>query len=677
MATRRWILSLLSAAMISVLAGCSSNTFNVQNPPPPPPNLAINLSTMPANPLPVNQTTTLAATVTGDPNNYGVDWSVTCSNPDCGKLSAPHTVSCPDPNCAVTYTPPVSFPGNSETVNIVAFATADNKANASASIKIVSFDTNNIQAGSYVLQLQGSDPGFQPYQFAGVIQLDGNGVIMSGEQTVNFVDASGAFVSNQAAITGGSYFLGPDGRGTITIIPDPNDTEVGPETIGFVLLSSSHALIALVPPSPTVATPAAASGTMDLQTAPPPTLHSGGYAFVVSGTDFAQGVPTAIGGIFNVDSTNNTIPGPGSVADQNLAGVMTVTKKLTGALSYPNPNPFGIVTLTLSVPLFPSTTNFQFTGYIVDDNRIKLIESDTNGLGWTAGLAIGQIAGFGSFSGTYVFGVPGVDLSINYPSTLTSVGVFTSHDNGDGTGSLQNGYTDTFLQQYFNPNTGTVGAQISASFDGTYTIDAVTGHVVATLKDFSPRPSPGYQPRFFFYPTGNGNPPLVLASGGTNYPLVGAGIAYPQTSTLTFSGDYGFSFTQQNGGQENDGTGQMTVDPTAPYPLLGIVDSAIASGQSFRGTFTSDPCSPVVDVPGCFPGTLQSADAAGNGTNAFLTASGSLAAHFYKIDQDHGFFVETDLVDLNNPSGVVSFGYYARRSLPVPPGSSPLRRHRR
>ncbi len=256
MATRRWILSLLSAAMISVLAGCSSNTFNVQNPPPPP-SLAINLSTMPANPLPVNQTTTLAATVTGDPNNYGVDWSVTCSNPDCGKLSAPHTVSCPDPNCAVTYTPPVSFPGNSETVNIVAFATADNKANASASIKIVSFDTNNIQAGSYVLQLQGSDPGFQPYQFAGVIQLDGNGVIMSGEQTVNFVDASGAFVSNQAAITGGSYFLGPDGRGTITIIPYPNDTEVGPETIGFVLLSSSHALIALVPPSPTVATPAA------------------------------------------------------------------------------------------------------------------------------------------------------------------------------------------------------------------------------------------------------------------------------------------------------------------------------------------------------------------------------------------------------------------------------------
>ncbi len=349
------------------------------------------------------------------------------------------------------------------------------------------------------------------------------------------------------------------------------------------------------------------------------------------------------------------------MADQNLAGVMTVNKKLTGALSYPNPNPFGIVTLTLSVPLFPSTTDFQFTGYIVDDNHIKLIESDINGFGWTAGLAIGQGIGFGSFSGTYVFGVPGFDLSINYPSTLTSVGVFTSHDNGDGTGSLQNGYTDTFLQAYSNPITGTTGAQISASFDGTYTIDAITGRVVASLKDFSPRPSPSYQPRFFFYSTGTGNSPLVLASGGTNYSLVGAGIAYPQTSTLTFSGDYGFSFTQQNGGEENDGIGQMTVDPTASYPLLGIVDSAIANRQSFRGTFTSDPCSTLVGVPGCFPGTLQSADAAGNGTNAFLTASGSLAAHFYKIDQNQGFFVETDLVDPVSPSGVVSFGYYARR----------------
>jgi hypothetical protein len=103
----------------------------------------------------------------------------------------------------------------------------------------------------------------------------------------------------------------------------------------------------------------------------------------------------------------------------------------------------------LAVPTFPSTTAFQFTGYIIDASHIKLIESDNTagigGLGSTAGVAIAQASApgtFNSFSGTYVFGVLGEDLGIFLPATMTSVGVFTA----DGSGNITNGYTDTLLQ---------------------------------------------------------------------------------------------------------------------------------------------------------------------------------------------------------------------------------------
>ena len=210
---------------------------------------------------------------------------------------------------------------------------------------------------------------------------------------------------------------------------------------------------------------------------------------------------------------------------------------------------------------------------------------------------------------------------------------------------------DTFLQEF--------PAQISAAFSAASSIDPQTGRVVSNFSHFNPAPRPGFASKFFLYLTGTGGPALVLAAGNVNYPLVGAGIAYPQDTAFALSGAYGFSFVQQNGGQENDGTGQMTADATGAFPLAGVVDNVLSTGQGFTGSFTADPCSIAVAVLGCFPATIDSRDPAGSGTNAFLLPS--LATHFYEIDPDHGFFVETDLVDPNTATGVVSFGYYARR----------------
>jgi len=179
-ATRRWILFLLAAAILA-LAGCNSgSTFNVQNPPPPPPpNISIAFQPAPIGTILIDTTTNLTAVVSNDPSNSGVSWSVTCSvTGNCGQLSAQHTAS----GDATTYTPPASLAGNSLDVNIVAFATASQATNVVAPITVTAFGSN--LKGTYVLEATGADSNFNPYQFAGVIVLDGNGGISSGEQTV-------------------------------------------------------------------------------------------------------------------------------------------------------------------------------------------------------------------------------------------------------------------------------------------------------------------------------------------------------------------------------------------------------------------------------------------------------------------------------------------------------------
>ena len=305
MATRRWILFLLPAAMIAAFAGCEGvNTFGVQNPPPPPPS-TLTIAVQGAGSVAVGSTMSLTAVVSNDSSNAGVDWSLTCANPDsCGSLSSTHTASCPTPpiaNCISIYTPPTNFTGNSLTVDIVAYATESHATNQLARINVTAFGSN-LKASNYVLQAQGVEGNGPNYQFAGVITLDGNGGVVGGEQTVNFFDTNaGSLVSHTDAVAGGSYFLGPDGRGTMTINVN-NDNDIGGngiETFTFVFLNSAQALIAQGDLSG-AATGVTASGTMDLQTST--AMPSGGYAFVVSGQDVATLNPTAFGGIFNIET---------------------------------------------------------------------------------------------------------------------------------------------------------------------------------------------------------------------------------------------------------------------------------------------------------------------------------------------------------------------------------------
>lgn len=101
------------------------------------------------------------------------------------------------------------------------------------------------------------------------------------------------------------------------------------------------------------------------------------------------------------------------------------------------------------------------------------------------------------------------------------------------------------------------------------------------------------------------------------------------------------------------------MNPSATPPTLsGVVDNNIGLDQSFIGTFTPPPGCPVSpSSSGCFAGTFSNVK-----SNAFVgvppaSDTYAFAADFYIIDTDHGFFVETDLLQQQTPQ--VSFGYYA------------------
>ncbi|MGA8297989.1 MAG: hypothetical protein WB817_00830 [Terriglobales bacterium] len=645
--------SLLLAA-ISVLAACGGSTFNVQNPPPPPPqNVTITFSTPPPTGISLNASATLSATVANDPTNAGVDWALTCPSQGsfgCGSLSAAHTAS----GQSITFTPPVAFNGNTDAVTIVAYATATHSANVSAPIVVTAF--GSVLQGTYVFQIKGTDSTFSsgyPYQLTGQVYLDGNGNIASptgggsaGQQTVNTFDVNSNLDSTTSQITAGTYFVGTDGRGSLIVDTTDGSGDTIEEDFSLVVNSSSQASIAQLSGTLTNSqgsTTLAQSGSGTLQLQDPSainTLPSRGFAFVASGTDSST-TPIVYGGIINIDFPTG-ISGSGTLTDQGYNGAFTScssTKGFAGS-SVSSTGTAGVINLNLVT----TCTGFgptQITGYIIDSAHIQLIETDGSFL--TAGLAVGQgsaTGSFTSFSGTYLFDSLGVDLTSLLPSSLTSVSVVTADTNGDITG----GYTDT---AFFNNADGNP-ALLSSQTTGTYQLD--NKGIGRVHLRYMPAPAPFFDPSLVLYltaPAGTpGAPALALYSAAANqlYPALGAGVAYPQTQpaaslSLGNGEEYSFLLTQQNG-SESDGSGQLTATSMVGQggTLSGLVDDfnngfAVAP-WAFTGAFA------------CPQGAGSCPDSFGRFSASSFTIDGTLSAvDYFLIDQNNGFFIETDVLD--------------------------------
>ncbi len=645
---------ILSAAALAVMAGCGGgSTFNVQNPPPPTSlssPLTVAFQPAPPSSILINGTAQLTAVVQNDDSKAGVDWSIGCPQPGkCGSLSPLHTAS----GEAVTYSSPPTIFGNNETVSIVALATADHTKNVQNPIAVTAY--GSILGGTYVMQTDGSDFSGLPYQRAGVITLDGNGGIVAGEQTVNFSNPNTGLLSSVTdAITGGSYFVGADGRGELVInTNDPDVGQNGIQTFSLVVLSNSQVLLNKVDdPTFAGASNEVSVGYLDLQTTPPaPSL---GNAFVASGLD-VSGSPLGMGGVLNIDSPPS-ISGTGSAFDVTSPsnygpGVVVPSSTVSGTVS--TPDAFGTFQITLATDFANSV---QFTVYPIDATRAKLIETDgsfgfASGALYTQGSQTGTYKGKGKFNNTYAFAMNGRDLGGGAES-LAAAGVFST----TGAGTLSNGFMDESQAGDF--------VQVDDNFQATYAVGpgsdpTITTDPAGTGRYYIPLSANTGFPKFTFTtPTNGSGPALVFYMSTTNGPVLildadvepnlfgggaGTGIAFPLVAGSSFSGPYGTVFTQNLQATMAEVVGEITANNNT---LSGVLDfNAQPDDTSLTGTLQAGP------VAHRLRGTITD--------DLFSTSLGTttLKVAFYPIDSTQGFFVEHDLP----ATGDVTFGsYYAR-----------------
>ncbi|HLX70916.1 MAG TPA: hypothetical protein VKV04_14920, partial [Verrucomicrobiae bacterium] len=577
-----------------------------------------------------------------DPTNAGIDWALLCKGgASCGSLKPLHTTS----GTATTYTPPQSISGNSATVTVEAFATANHDSNAVTSLTVTGFASS--LKGNYVFATRGEDSNGTSYQVAGVIVLDGNGNVTAGEQTF-----SDAVFSVSDAITGGSYYIGPDGRGTITLnTADQNIGQQGIENLALVFLSSSEALVqTLDNPNLALFSNELSFGTLELQTSKAP--PTGGYAFVADGFDVNL-TSMAMGGILNIDSPNS-ISGNGSITDEDDAAT-GITENATVSGSLTSPDSFGSFKLNLTTGFAPS---LQFTAYIVDSSHVKLVESDINGTGGgfgaTSGIAIGQgiatgtFTGNSSFAGTYVFHVEGQDPS-GLPISLASAGQFSADSNGN----LNSGYDNEVLSAF--------GGAVSDSLTGTYTLSAGGIGRVDSFVNFSVS---GAGPELIFYLTGNGNPILVLdADDNTNSIAVGSigsGAALAQSvPPFSFNGKYGVELASVNSQSQDTATGQIVANASSSSITEGEIDTNVG----FQLSFVPGQTNPT-SLSGAFGAPAASGRFTGTLSNTYFpaTTSGVISGAFYPVTSGLVYFIETDFVS----SGQSTFGFLMSRT-PVCP----------
>jgi hypothetical protein len=555
-----WIvLVLILAASISACGSTSKKTVT------PPPVITVAITTAPPASLTVNGTASIAATVTNDTANAGVDWSCT-PTATCGTFVPAHTAS----TVATVFTASAT----AGAIVITAASTTTPTITATADVTVNAATVAMGLVGPYTYQMNGFD-SVAPYSVVGTVVLDGNGNITGGEQD-SFNLGDGTILTTDAIQPAtGAVVIGTNGQGTITITP----TLAHVETLSVTVVNNSHLLITEFDLLATT------TGTMDLQTAPT-SVPTGGNAFAV----FAEVNSLAYGGVFTSDGSSTITEGEGDV---NFQGNVNTEENVTGFFSTPDASGRG--TINLGIPSLADgfdLETMQFAYYVVSPKVFRLVEIDGNF--FASGSVYGQ--GTATFSGTslggsFVFGLAGEgDLDFG---SYAAAGQFTGNGSGafsagvmdinDGGGPsvLAGALTDG---EYFVGSDGYAGFNVSGEFtDGLSTFGVYL--VDPTLNITDPNSTTG------------GGGALMIELDGDN---VGTGIVVPQTSGATFTGNYAITqdgfYAFQQAESQFDLVGQVSSDGTSTFTGLAdlndISETGLNPGITISATYGADEANP-------------------------------------------------------------------------------------
>jgi hypothetical protein len=498
---------------------------------------------------------------------------------------------------------------------------SDNTKNATAPSVVKVVASNATLKGQYAFLVNGQDrDGF--YAAVGSLTFDGNGNITTGEEDL----ASFRFIDLTEPATG-TYTVGPDGRGSMSIFLAISKTT---QTFGLTVTSNSHVLMNEDDGTET------SSGTLDLQSVGPFSASqiSGGYSFTLTGTDVTGTIlkPVVFGGIFNADGVGQFNNG---TRDANDAGTSS-SASFTATFTAPDSNN-GRGTIA-------SSTGSTFVYYIVSKNVIRLVETDENVFTFVAGgTAYGQgpAATFAnsSLNGRFVFN----DVGQSTQGSFAGAGQFVA----DGTGKITAGLADV-------NNAGVVASGSLAgstyafnnSPRGTLTIPAgplsASG---ANLLVYVTDPSINLlDPN---NTSGKGGA-LVLDNDAT---VFGVGVIIPQVSPTVSQTQNNYALAMSSGfgsAAEIDLTGQMVANLSAN--LNGSADYASSTNSSSTAQTTNIPCTgsfvPDTNNAGHLTGTILLK----GGTLDFVSGGGVQNLSYYQASDSQAFIVE---IDGNVSSGVL------------------------
>ena len=356
------------------------------------------------NPATVAEDTTppFTATVSFDPFNKGVTWTLTqgtppsACTPTCGSVSPASSLS----GTPITYNAPSAVP-NPATVTLTAISVADTTKSGSSTITVANPDA--ALNGHYAFLFSGFDDATgKQLAVAGSFTADGFGNITNGEEDIN--GPSGAHTS--VTFTG-TYIIGLDNRGTATFA-----NSLGGNVTYALALGSFNAGVAskarlIEFDDTTGATGTRGSGFVRLQdpTAFALAKITGPYGFGISGQDSTAG-RIAISGIFSADGAGNITTG---TEDSNDAGVVKNSVSFTGSYSAPDATN-GRATGKISTSSPSQTTNFSL--YVVSASEALMITTDPES---TSGLESGSVLSQVS--------TPYTNSSLNAGSVFYEVGV--------------------------------------------------------------------------------------------------------------------------------------------------------------------------------------------------------------------------------------------------------------
>jgi hypothetical protein len=401
--------------------------------------------------------------------------------------------------------------------------------------------TNSELNGSYAFSVTGLDASEgEFFTMTGSIAANGSGGITGG--AADYVDIGTEFVGTDLAITGGSYAVGTDGRGTATVAV----TSLGSVSFDFVLSSTSHGLITRFDKNGT------GSGTLDLQSSVTQSQFAGSYAFSFTGFDDNAGAAISGAGAFTLDSNGNITTG---VQDINDAGTMAAGQALSGTVT------IGTGSTPGTAQLNTSFGTLAFDVYAVDSTHLKFSETDTaTTLKIISGDAFTQLNA-SLPSGAAVLTIGGLDTSGN---PLAAGGLLTFNSDGTISGG----------SEVLNDS----GNVASLSFTGNYSAPA-GGRALLSLSGFTPAI------QYALYPSSGG----VLMEETDGVTLTSGTVLAQTATSISTSGGYGFNLSAENGGgYEVDDIASFTVTSSA---ITGTIDEndqgSTHPGLSLSGTYAA------------------------------------------------------------------------------------------